>query len=132
MYIIKIQEATRLVIQAGTLARGGEIFVLDMGDPVKIVDLAKNLIRLSGYSEEEVGIEFSGIRPGEKMYEELLGEDEIHPEEIFEKIYIGKTVDVDEEVILDLIKNFRTCNQLQLKDALMEIVYMEREVLKAT
>lgn len=131
-YFMTIPEASRLVIQAGTLARGGEIFVLDMGEPVKIVDLAKNLIRLSGYSAEEIGIQYSGIRPGEKMYEELLGEDEIHPEEVFEKIYIGKTVDVDEEVILDLIQNFRTCNQLQLKDALMEIVYMERGVLEAT
>src|SRR5690625_4202758 len=131
-YFMTIPEASRLVIQASTLAHGGEIFVLDMGEPVKIVDLAKNLIRLSGYTEEEIGIEYSGIRPGEKMYEELLGEDEIHPEEVFEKMYIGKTDDVDEEVILDLIQNFRTCNQLQLKDALMEIVYMEREVLEAT
>src|SRR5699024_3419482 len=93
-YFMTIPEASRLVIQAGTLAHGGEIFVLDMGEPVKIVDLAKNLINLSGYTEEEIGIEYSGIRPGEKMYEELLNEDEVHPDEVYEKIYVGRTVTV--------------------------------------
>src|SRR5690625_695361 len=130
-YFMTIPEASRLVIQAGTLARGGEIFVLDMGEPVKIVDLAKNLIRLSGYSEDEISIEFTGIRPGEKMYEELLGEDEIHPEAVFEKIYIGKTVTIDVRIIEDLIQNFKEYDHQELKDALMRIVYMEREVLEA-
>ena len=128
-YFMTIPEASRLVIQAGTLAKGGEIFVLDMGEPVKIVDLAKNLIKLSGYTEDEIPIEFSGIRPGEKMYEELLGEDEILPDEVYEKIYIGKTVEVDMKVVLNLIKQFEGYNQASLKNELMNIVYAEREML---
>ncbi|MEB5677413.1 polysaccharide biosynthesis protein [Mammaliicoccus sciuri] len=94
-YFMTIPEASRLVLQAGALATGGEIFVLDMGKPVKIVDLAKNLIRLSGYKEEDIGIEFSGIRPGEKLFEELLNKDEIHPEQVYEKIYRGKVREID-------------------------------------
>ncbi|MEB7965765.1 polysaccharide biosynthesis protein [Mammaliicoccus sciuri] len=94
-YFMTIPEASRLVLQAGALATGGEVFVLDMGKPVKIVDLAKNLIRLSGYKEEDIGIEFSGIRPGEKLFEELLNKDEIHPEQVYEKIYRGKVREID-------------------------------------
>ncbi|MFD1446644.1 polysaccharide biosynthesis protein [Oceanobacillus profundus] len=128
-YFMTIPEASRLVIQAGTLAKGGEIFVLDMGEPVKIVDLAKNLIKLSGYTEDEIPIEFSGIRPGEKMFEELLGEDEVLPGEVYEKIYVGKTVEVDMKVVLNLIKQFEGYNQASLKNELMNIVYAEREML---
>ncbi|MFC4386573.1 polysaccharide biosynthesis protein [Gracilibacillus marinus] len=122
-YFMTIPEASRLVIQAGTLARGGEIFVLDMGEPVKIVDLAKNLIKLSGYNESDIEIKFSGIRPGEKMYEELLGEDEVHPEAVYEKIYVGKTVDVHGHILLDLIASFQELSNVELKDKLMDIVY---------
>lgn len=110
-YFMTIPEASRLVLQAGALAQGGEVFVLDMGEPVKIVDLARNLIRLSGKTEDEIRIEFSGIRPGEKMYEELLNENEIHPEQVYEKIYRGKVRNVSEEeiesIINDLEKDFK-------------------------
>ncbi|PEU67210.1 hypothetical protein CN386_29615, partial [Bacillus cereus] len=82
-YFMTIPEASRLVIQAGSLAKGGEIFVLDMGEPVKIVDLAKNLIKLSGYQVEDIGIKFSGIRPGEKLFEELLTDNEVHEKQIY-------------------------------------------------
>jgi FlaA1/EpsC-like NDP-sugar epimerase len=75
-FFMSIPEAAQLVLQAGLMGQGGEIFVLDMGEPVKIVDLAKELIRLSGMSEDEIKIEFSGLRPGEKLYEELLADNE--------------------------------------------------------
>ncbi|WP_269843422.1 polysaccharide biosynthesis protein [Exiguobacterium aurantiacum] len=88
-YFMTIPEASRLVIQAGTLADGGEIFVLDMGEPVKIVDLARNMIKLSGFTEDQISISFSGIRPGEKMFEELLKEGEVHPEAVYPKIFTG-------------------------------------------
>ena len=109
-YFMTIPEASRLVLQAGALAQGGEVFVLDMGKPVKIVDLAKNLIRLSGKKEEDIGIEYSGIRPGEKLYEELLNKNEIHPQQVYEKIYRGKVsaenMDNLDKFIENLLKNY--------------------------
>ncbi|MBF9287818.1 MAG: nucleoside-diphosphate sugar epimerase/dehydratase [Staphylococcus haemolyticus] len=104
-YFMTIPEASRLVLQAGALAQGGEVFVLDMGEPVKIVDLARNLIRLSGKTEDEIQIKFSGIRPGEKMYEELLNENEIHPEQVYEKIYRGKVKDFSKEEVDAIIED---------------------------
>src|SRR5690625_1790472 len=126
-YFMTIPEASRLVIQAGTLAQGGEIFVLDMGDPVKIVDLATNLIHLSGFSVDEIGIEYSGIRPGEKMYEELLGDGEIMPGQVYEKIYVGRTMEVDSTAIRELVHKLDDYNAVELKNVLMSIVYQEKE-----
>jgi FlaA1/EpsC-like NDP-sugar epimerase len=75
-YFMSIPEAAQLVLQAGMMGRGGQIFVLDMGEPVKIVELARQMIRLSGYAESEIRIEFTGVRPGEKLYEEPLADAE--------------------------------------------------------
>src|SRR5207253_2809590 len=75
-YFMSIPEAAQLVLQAGLMGKGGEIFVLDMGEPIKIADLARDMINLSGLSEEEIKIVFTGLRPGEKLFEELLVDEE--------------------------------------------------------
>lgn len=109
-YFMTIPEASRLVLQAGALAEGGEVFVLDMGEPVKIVDLARNLIKLSGKKEDDIRITYTGIRPGEKMFEELMNKDEIHPEQVFEKIYRGKVQHMQcnevNAIIQDIVNDF--------------------------
>lgn len=127
-YFMTIPEASRLVIQGGALAKGGEIFVLDMGEPVKIVDLAKNLIKLSGYTEEEIEIKYTGIRPGEKMFEELLNENEVYPEQVFPKIHIGKAKLVGEDKLHWLIDNFDNLAVNEVKETLLEIANLKMSV----
>jgi len=120
-FFMTIPEASRLVIQAGILADGGEVFVLDMGEPVKIVDLAKNMIELSGFTEDEMPIAFSGIRPGEKMYEELLKEGEVDSEAIYPKIFVGRTH--QKEQITDILSyvNQHKDSPIQLRNVLLDI-----------
>lgn len=103
-YFMTIPEAAQLVIQAGAIAKGGEVFVLDMGHPVKIADLARNLIKLSGYEPDvDIKIEYTGLRSGEKLYEELLMAEEGLEKTVHEKIFIGKQADMSfQEVIMSI------------------------------
>ena len=96
-----IPEAVSLVLQAGASAKGGEVFVLDMGEPVKIVDLAENIIRLSGYTPyKDIDIKFIGLRPGEKLYEELLMDEEGLEATANNLRHIGKPLDINEDDFL--------------------------------
>lgn len=115
-YFMTIPEASRLVIQSGALASGGEIFILDMGEPVKIVDLAKNMIQLSGYTENEIKIVESGIRPGEKLYEELLLDEERNDQQVFDKIFVGNIKGAKLEEVMDFVENLSEDDRLLARE----------------
>ena len=119
-YFMTIEEAVGLVIQAGGMAKGGEIFVLDMGEPVKILDLAKNLIRLSGFEHDvDIKIVFTGLRPGEKLYEELLMSEEGLLDTKHKKIFIGRPIDFDKNDLQKYLIELRNI-VLEEDDELME------------
>ncbi|MGT2799446.1 polysaccharide biosynthesis protein [Streptococcus marmotae] len=124
-YFMTIPEASRLVIQAGYQARGGEIFILDMGEPVKIIDLAKKIITLSGHREAEIKIIESGIRPGEKLYEELLTSDERVSEQIHEKIFVGRVVTKPWEEVMDFIFHLSEGDTESLREKLIAFARQE-------
>ena len=136
-YFMTIPEAVSLVLQAGAYCKGGEIFVLDMGKPVKILDLAKNLIRLSGYRvDEDIKIEFTGLRPGEKLYEELLMAEEGMKETANKLIHIGKPIEIDEMRFFAQLKELKEASKNEscdIRPLVKEIVptyhYEEEAVL---
>ena len=125
-YFMTIPEAVSLVLQAGAYAKGGEIFVLDMGEPVKILELAKNLIRLSGSRvDEDIKIEFTGLRPGEKLYEELLMEEEGLKETANKLIHVGKPIEIDEMRFFVQLKDLKEASKSEsadIREMIKEIV----------
>lgn len=131
-YFMTIPEASQLVLQAGAYAEGGEIFVLDMGKPVRIYDLAENLIKLSGFEpHKDISIEITGLRPGEKLYEELLMNEEGLSETKHKKIFIGKPGyhELDDVVnkVTELVKVVGLNNKYLLKEKMKEIVTTYKE-----
>ncbi|WP_026521663.1 nucleoside-diphosphate sugar epimerase/dehydratase [Butyrivibrio sp. VCB2001] len=125
-YFMTISEAVSLVLQAGAFAKGGEIFVLDMGEPVKILDLAENLIKLSGYKVgEDIRIEFTGLRPGEKLYEEMLMDEEGLQDTANKMIHIGKPIEMDEMRFFSQLEKLNQAareESPEIRDLVKEIV----------
>lgn len=141
-YFMTIPEACQLVLQAGAMAKGGEIFILDMGEPVKIMDLAKDLIRLSGFEPEvDIPITITGLRPGEKLYEELLVNKDKVDTTYHHKIYVEKPLIYDFDKINDTLKKLEQvidyADECTIKKLLTEIVpnykpYEEKNMVKET
>jgi FlaA1/EpsC-like NDP-sugar epimerase len=125
-YFMSIPEAVQLVMQAGAMGKGGEIFVLEMGEPVKIVDLANDMIKLMGYSPEDIEIIYTGLRPGERIEEILIGEDEEVEATSHEKIMLLKTPLFDwqdmKRRLDEFIAKTSNLNEAEIKETLFSII----------
>lgn len=123
-YFMTIPEAAQLVCQAGGLAKGGEVFVLDMGEPVKIRDLAVNMIKLAGYEVDDIGIKITGLRPGEKLYEELALESEMETRSktALEKIFVTQPMAIDENQFKNMLSELSNINDSNVRQTLAKYV----------
>ena len=124
-YFMTIQEASKLVIQAGAMAKGGEIFILDMGEPVRILDLAEDLIKLSGYVPyKDIDIVFTGLRPGEKLYEELMQNEEGTTGSSREGIFVAKPINISYNDMINKLDKLKNCidNNDNIVECIKEIV----------
>lgn len=126
-YFMTIPEASRLVIQSGALSKGGEIFVLDMGEPIRIIDLAKRMIELSGYSVSEIEIREVGSRSGEKLFEELLVTKERKPKQVFEKIFVGEMFGYSRNTLNRFLEKW---NELDEQEKKKELIKFANESIK--
>jgi FlaA1/EpsC-like NDP-sugar epimerase len=124
-YFMSISEAVQLIIQAGTLGNKGEIFVLDMGELIRIQDLAKDLLRLSGMTEDDIEIKYVGMRPGEKLYEEILIDEEKAKATQFERIFMAPPIEVDmsnfSPRLSELIQAAQACDDNKAIECLIEM-----------
>jgi FlaA1/EpsC-like NDP-sugar epimerase len=124
-FFMSIPEAAQLVMQAGCMGNGGEIFVLDMGESVKIVDLAKDMIRLSGLGEDDIKIEFTGLRPGEKLYEEVLADSELSLPTPHPKLRIAQArqvADIELQAMLDWVSSSSTYSDEIVRERMQQWV----------
>ncbi|MCL2365845.1 MAG: polysaccharide biosynthesis protein [Oscillospiraceae bacterium] len=123
-YFMTISEAVSLVLIAGEMAKGGEIFVLDMGEPVKILDLAESLIRLSGYEPyRDIGIKFVGLRPGEKLFEELLMDEEGLNKTKNQKVFVGAPIEISAEYLFKMLQQLKSLAERNDRDGIMKILH---------
>jgi FlaA1/EpsC-like NDP-sugar epimerase len=129
---MSIPEAAQLVMQAGLMGKGGEIFVLDMGEAVKIAELAKDMIRLSGFSQDEIKISYTGLRPGEKLYEELLADDELTLPTPHPKLRIALARSADAAWVKKLLKWIVSTQLADEAIIKKELVFWVEEYVEST
>jgi FlaA1/EpsC-like NDP-sugar epimerase len=130
-FFMSIPEAAQLVMQAGLMGKSGEIFVLDMGEPVKIAELAKDMIRLSGFSEDEIKISYTGLRPGEKLYEELLADDELTQPTPHPKLRIAIARKADSLWVKKLLKWIESCQLADEETIKKQLVFWVEEYVES-